>query len=80
MAIEDYTNDESYKAGVDSFLDFAFQKLVTETIRCPCLKCLNIETGDRHKVCNHLTIYGIVKRYTFWYHHGESEMSLNPCP
>ncbi|KAL2937153.1 Claudin-8 [Bienertia sinuspersici] len=71
MAIEDYINDESYKAGVDSFLDFAFQKLGTETIRCPCLRCLNIETGDRDKVRNHLLVYGIVKRYTFWYHHGE---------
>ncbi|KAL2893830.1 Serine--tRNA ligase [Bienertia sinuspersici] len=71
MAIVDYINDESYKAGVDSFLDFAFQKLGTETIRCLCLKCLNIETGDRDKVRNHLLVYRIVKRYTFWYHHGK---------
>ncbi|KAL2943438.1 Neural cell adhesion molecule L1 [Bienertia sinuspersici] len=71
MAIEDYINDESYKVGVDSFLDLAFQKMGTETIRCLCLKCLNIETGAREKVRNHLLVYRIVKRYTFWYHHRE---------
>ncbi|KAL2894615.1 putative prolyl 4-hydroxylase 7 [Bienertia sinuspersici] len=67
MAITDYINDKSYKAGFDSFLDFSFQKLGIERIRCPCLKCLNIETGDRDKVHNHLLVDGIVKRYTFWY-------------
>lgn len=71
MAIEDYINDEPYKAGVNSFLDFAFQKLGTTEIRCPCTKCLNVESGNRDKVRNHLLVYGIVKRYTFWYHHGE---------
>lgn len=71
MAIEDYINDESYETGVDSFLNFAFQKLGTTEIRCPCTKCLNVESGNRDKVRNHLLVYGIVKRYTFWYHHGE---------
>lgn len=28
MAIEDYINDEVYKAGVDSFLDYAFKHWV----------------------------------------------------
>ncbi|KAL2930160.1 Major DNA-binding protein [Bienertia sinuspersici] len=71
MAIKDYINDESYKSGAVSFLDFAFQKLGIETILCPSLKCLNIETRDQHKERNHLLVYAIVKRYTFWYHHGE---------
>ncbi|KAL2922874.1 Kelch domain-containing protein 9 [Bienertia sinuspersici] len=80
MAFEDYINDKSYKARVDSFLDSAFQNLGTETIRFPCLKCLNIKTESRDKVCNHLLVYEIVKRYAFWYHNGIGKMSLSPCP
>jgi len=36
------------------------------------MKCLNIEFGSRELVHGHLLACGIVKRYTFWYHHGET--------
>ncbi|KAL2900819.1 GPI inositol-deacylase [Bienertia sinuspersici] len=42
------------------------------TFRCPYSKCLYIGFKDRDKVCDHLLVYNIVKRYTFWYHHEES--------
>ncbi|XP_021848834.2 uncharacterized protein [Spinacia oleracea] len=71
MAIEDYVNDPSFEVGVNSFLDYAFQKLGTDNIRCPCCVCVNGEFGDREKVRQHLLVYGVVKRYTFWFHHGE---------
>ena len=71
ITIENYLIDTSYEAGVNSFLDYAFQKLKTTTIRCPCRKCVNGEFGDREKVREHLLVFGIVKRYKFWYHHGE---------
>uniref|UniRef100_A0A803N3Z7 Transposase-associated domain-containing protein n=1 Tax=Chenopodium quinoa TaxID=63459 RepID=A0A803N3Z7_CHEQI len=62
MAIEDYVNDPSYGEGVDNFLDYAFQNVKTHTIRCPCYKCINGESGDREKVREHLLVYGILKR------------------
>ncbi|KAL2943622.1 Formamidopyrimidine-DNA glycosylase [Bienertia sinuspersici] len=63
MAIEDYINAESYKVGVDSFLDFNFQTFGIEKICCPYLKCQNIESQDRDEVHNHLLLYGIVIAY-----------------
>lgn len=71
ISIKDYIGDPTYAEGVNNFLDYAFQKLKTETIRCPCTKCMNGESGDREKVREHLLVFGIIKRYTFWYHHGE---------
>ena len=70
MNIEDHLG-EYYEKGVESFLDYAFTRLGTETIRCPCVKCVNIGFETREEVQGHLLAYGIVKRYTFWYHHGE---------
>jgi len=63
---------EDYEKGVKSFLDCAFSKLGIESSRCPCVKCANIKFGDRDLVHGHLLAYGIVQRYTFWYHHGET--------
>ncbi|WMV07748.1 hypothetical protein MTR67_007374 [Solanum verrucosum] len=40
-------------------------------IRCPCVKCCNTTLGTRETVRTHLKVYGIIKNYTFWYHHGE---------
>jgi len=71
MNMEEYLS-EDYEKGVISFLDYAFGMLGTDSIRCPCRKCLNIEFGSRDLVHGHLLAYGIVKRYTFWYHHGET--------
>ena len=63
---------KDYKKAVESFSDYAFTRLGTETIWCPCVKCVNIEVGTREEVQGHLLAYGMVKRYTFWYHHGET--------
>ena len=40
-------------------------------IRCPCVKCNNTYERSREVVETHITVYGIVQNYTFWYHHGE---------
>ncbi|WMV20185.1 hypothetical protein MTR67_013570 [Solanum verrucosum] len=40
-------------------------------IQCPCVKCCNTTLGTRETVRTHLKVYGIIKSYTFWYHHGE---------
>jgi len=71
MNLEDHLC-EDYEKGVESFLDYACTKLGTESIRCPCTKCVSIEFGNRELVHGHLLAYEIVKRYTFWYHHGET--------
>lgn len=70
MNFEDHLGKD-YEKGVESFLDFAFTRLGTATIRCPCVKCVNIKFGMREEVQGNLLAYGMVKRYTFWYHHGE---------
>ena len=57
---------------MESFLDYAFTKQGTESICCPCLKCLNIEFGSPELVHGHVLAYGILKRYTFWYYHWET--------
>ena len=57
---------------MESFLDYAFTKLGTEFICCPCVKCINIEFRNRDLVHGHLLAYGMVQRYTFWYHHRET--------
>jgi len=71
MNIEDYLSEE-YEKVVESFLDYAFTKLGTKSIRCPCMKCVNIEFGSRELVYGHLLAYGMVKRHTFWHHHREA--------
>jgi len=70
MNIEDHLG-EDYEKGVESFLNYAFTRLGIETIRCPCVKCVNIEFGTHKEVQGHLLAYGMVKRYTFWHHYGE---------
>ena len=71
MEIE-YRKDIEYINGVDSFLEFAFEKLtIGQKIHCPCLKCRNITYEQRFEVKYHLIKYGIVKSYTLWYFHGE---------
>jgi len=72
MQLVDHRLDETYLVGVQKFLDYAFQKTGEEyEIRCPCVKCYNTTLGTRKTVETHLQVYGIIKNYTFWYHHGE---------
>ncbi|XP_058009346.1 uncharacterized protein LOC131183171 [Hevea brasiliensis] len=61
-----------YLCGVEEFLDYAFKKTGKHgKIRCPCVKCSNTYSATREVVGTHLKVYGIIRNYTFWYHHGE---------
>lgn len=69
--VDDRLNHE-YLEGVEKFIDYAFSKLDgVQVIRCPCIKCCNTYSLPRHIVSSHLKAYGILRSYTFWYHHGE---------
>ncbi|XP_065848265.1 uncharacterized protein [Euphorbia lathyris] len=49
-------------------------------IRCPCMKCRNVDNQNESNVKYHLLRHGIMKSYTIWYFHGESsdeEISIN---
>ncbi|KAH0679094.1 hypothetical protein KY289_020269 [Solanum tuberosum] len=72
MQLVEHRLDETYLVGVQNFLDYAFQKTGEEyEIRCLCVKCYNTTLETRKTVGTHLQVYGIIKNYTFWYHHGE---------
>lgn len=69
--VDDRLNHE-YLEGVEKFIDYAFSKLDgVQVIRCPCIKYCNTYSLPRHIVSSHLKAYGILRSYTFWYHHGE---------
>ncbi|XP_050238212.1 uncharacterized protein LOC126687698 [Mercurialis annua] len=72
MELVDDRLNESYKMGVKSFIDYAFERTREDlNIRCPCIKCMNTLLGTRESVFSHLIVHGILENYTFWYHHGE---------
>lgn len=61
-----------YKDGVNSFLDFAFERSSwEERIYCPCLNCNGCLLMSRTTVKFHLERYGIIPTYTTWVDHGE---------
>ncbi|KAF2325401.1 hypothetical protein GH714_027496 [Hevea brasiliensis] len=69
--VGDHLND-IYLRGVEKFLDYAFKKNgMYGEIHCPCVKCSNRYSVTREVVRTHLKVYGIIRSYTFWYHHGE---------
>ena len=64
--------DKAYVAGVKKFIDYVFRRTGQNgKIRCPCIKCCNTLLQTREVVELHLKVHGIIKSYTFWYHHGE---------
>lgn len=72
MQLFDDRLDNAYVLGVEKFLNYAFTKLgEKQEIRCPCMKCCNASSRTREMVRSHLLVHGIVRSYTFWYHHGE---------
>ncbi|WMV09010.1 hypothetical protein MTR67_002395 [Solanum verrucosum] len=72
MELVDNRLDEVYLVGVQKFLDYAFQRTGEEQeILCPCVKCFNTILGNHKLVETHFLVYGIIRNYTFWYHHGE---------
>ena len=54
MNIENFLS-EDYEKGVERFFDYVFTK-IGESIRCPCMKCVNIKFGSRELVHGHLLI------------------------
>lgn len=72
MQLVDNRLDEPYLIGVQKFLDYAFRRTgELYEIRCRCVKYCNTTLGTRETVEIHLKVYGIIRNYTFWYHHGE---------
>ncbi|KAJ8449215.1 hypothetical protein Cgig2_021679 [Carnegiea gigantea] len=71
MNLEDYLS-EDYEKRMASFLDYTFTKLVTESIWCPHVKCINMKFRSRELVHGHLLTYAMVERYIFWYYHWET--------
>jgi len=72
MQLVDDRLNEDYSIGLEIFLNYAFQRTrEMYEIRCLCVKCCNTTLGTRETVRTHLKVYGIIKNYTFWYHHGE---------
>lgn len=69
---------KTYRDGVFDFLEYAFSKAGdSQVISCPCLQCHNSSHHDRSTVSTHLIMYGIDKRYTTWYFHGESLINVD---
>lgn len=61
-----------YREGVKKFLEFAFAHIEPGSkILCPCLRCNNCYRKSREEVDAHLLVFGIVRSYTRWVHHGE---------
>ncbi|GJY78866.1 transposon, En/Spm-like protein [Tanacetum coccineum] len=61
-----------YVQGVESFLDFAFEKSRNHgKILCPCIDCLNMSFLTRAVVYDHLICSGFKKNYSIWKDHGE---------
>lgn len=64
--------DESYKLGVRSFLNFAYQNRdESSNIPCPCKCCNNYREQTRDMVEQHLLVNGIRSTYIRWIYHGE---------
>ena len=61
-----------YQLGVIEFIKFAKQSMTSDgTIRCPCIKCKNMEFKLPNECQLHLYKYGIVAGYKVWTAHGE---------
>ncbi|MQL68483.1 hypothetical protein Taro_000774 [Colocasia esculenta] len=72
---------DEYKAGINKFLDYAFQRTaIGEKILCPCNSCNNCLLMFREDVVDHLICEGFTQNYTCWYFHGErmnNSMQIN---
>ncbi|XP_057437004.1 uncharacterized protein LOC130729311 isoform X2 [Lotus japonicus] len=66
-------NTLEYLAGLNSFLDFAFEhNSGSNTIICPCDKCGFKKWHIRDEVLDHLLCKPFPNGYTFWHRHGET--------
>jgi hypothetical protein len=65
-------NSARYQAGLNGFLDFAFEHgSSADTILCPCDKCDFRKWKSRQEVLDDFLCKPFPSSYTFWYHHGE---------
>ena len=66
-------NTLEYQAGLNKFLDFAFEHDSSAgTILCPCHKCSFRKWKSRQEVFDDLMCKPFPQSYTFWDHHGET--------
>ena len=66
-------NTLEYVAGLNGFLDFAFEhNSGSNSIICPCDKCGFNKWHTRDEVLDHLLCKPFPDGYTFWYRHGET--------
>ena len=71
MTIKNKMSKE-YQDGVNYFVDFAVTSSGSDDkIRCPCLKCMNVERHVSVVIVFHLIQNGIAPSYKTWMHHGE---------
>ncbi|XXG62333.1 hypothetical protein AAC387_Pa05g0709 [Persea americana] len=71
MTIKNRMSKE-YRDGVNYFVDFAVTSSGSDDkIRCPCLKCMNVERHVSVVVVFHLIQNGIAPSYKTWVHNGE---------
>ena len=62
----------AYELGVANFFKFALENAKdTNKIRCPCLKCGNMDDFSISVIRDHLYYNGIDESYKFWKWHGE---------
>ncbi|CAL9012893.1 unnamed protein product [Prunus brigantina] len=63
---------KAYELGVEGFLNFAVENLPNTTnIRCPCVKCGNIQLFGVGIIRDHLYFNGIDQSYKIWTWHVE---------
>lgn len=67
---------ESYKRGVEQFLNFASQNPLEDgKMDCPCRRCRNLASLKRGTVRKHLLKHGFDSDYTRWVCHGEIDLT-----
>jgi hypothetical protein len=53
------------------FIECAFSLVITEKIRCPCVKCQNVRCFDKVLLTKHLVKNGFTVDYETWVFHNE---------
>ena len=72
-----------FVAGVNEFLDFAFNHAHTwaeDTILCPCDRCTNRYKCTQDVVLRHLYSNGFMVNYYVWRQHGEDDNFVSHDP
>jgi hypothetical protein len=67
---EAHTDHEWWEKTSD-FIERAFSLVITEKIRCPCVKCQNARCFDKVMLTKHLVQNGFIADYETWAFYGE---------